>query len=319
MGTNQFTKYSSTDASAPVLTGENGKLVALMDAILHDGYGALSGAGWAITFTAANKRVYTQGAGSNGRVLRLLDDGSLTGAARDCAWRGGLSASDIDTLSGAFPDPTTQEAVGSYCVRKSKTADNVARAWKCWADKKSFIIFIFNEDVAGLPFVYAFGDQDPFYTDTYLTTIMGGNVSGAAALATTVDYCAITSAAVYTAVNKHYVPQPVSGTGGSKTLSKYVPRNVANVAALQGGANTYKNGGDGNILLEPVELADPSPANIRGRWRGVWTPMHAATNFATGDTISGAGGYSGKTFEVMKGTAYGANGLFVIETSATLS
>ena len=38
------TIYRSTDASAPVLTGEVGKLVDLLDACLVNGYGAKSAA-----------------------------------------------------------------------------------------------------------------------------------------------------------------------------------------------------------------------------------------------------------------------------------
>jgi hypothetical protein len=52
--------YRSTDASAPVLTGQVGSLTALLDAILVNGYGALTAAGWTIAQTTTNKRGYKQ-------------------------------------------------------------------------------------------------------------------------------------------------------------------------------------------------------------------------------------------------------------------
>jgi hypothetical protein len=42
---------------------------------------------------------------------------------------------------------------------------------------------------------------------------------------------------------------------------------------------------------------------------------HATTAFTDGDTFSGAGAYSGKTFLVIKGSA--SSGLYIVETSDT--
>ena len=52
------TVYRSDDASAPVITGTAGDLVMALDAILVNGYGAKSAAGWTIAYTGANKRAY---------------------------------------------------------------------------------------------------------------------------------------------------------------------------------------------------------------------------------------------------------------------
>jgi hypothetical protein len=45
--------YRSTDGSAPVLTGQAGKLTDLLDAILVNGYGSKTAAGWTI-----NQRIW---------------------------------------------------------------------------------------------------------------------------------------------------------------------------------------------------------------------------------------------------------------------
>lgn len=69
------TAYFSTDASAPTLTGTTGSLVALLDAILVNGYGAKAAAGWSIAYTGTSKRDYKQGTGSNGYYLDVDDSG----------------------------------------------------------------------------------------------------------------------------------------------------------------------------------------------------------------------------------------------------
>ena len=312
----QFTAYASTDASAPVLTGEAGKLTDLLDAVLVNGYGAKSAAGWSINQTAANKRVYLQGAGSNGFVCRVNDTGDQAGGARDAVFRGGTSATDADTLVGPFPT-TTQLADASSCIRKSATADNVARAWKCWADAKTFHLFIVTGDSTTLYMGVGFGDMDKFYTDSYSTLIWGGIASSASAR--TAEYSGgVYVAAMGTASTSYYAARSVAGTGGSEPMSKWVPR-IMTTSAHTGGPNTFKNQGDGCILLEPVEYGDTTAVNIRGRMRGLYVPLHTSTNFADGDTISGTGAYASKTFLVLKGFVSRATGMLIIETSNTLS
>ena len=66
------TVYSSTDTSAPTLNNLKGSLVALLDAVLVNGYGTQSAAGWSIAYTASSGRVYRQGTG-NQYYLRVDD------------------------------------------------------------------------------------------------------------------------------------------------------------------------------------------------------------------------------------------------------
>jgi hypothetical protein len=74
--------YKSSDASAPVLTGAVGSLVALLDACLVNGYGALAAAGWTKAFTAANKGAYKQNltGSNNASGMHLYVDDSGPGA-----------------------------------------------------------------------------------------------------------------------------------------------------------------------------------------------------------------------------------------------
>lgn len=169
------TFYQSTDASAPSLSGTAGSLITLLDAILVNGYGAKSAAGWAKTYSTTNIAVYTQGSGSNGFKLRVLDDGSVTGGAKEAMVRGCESATGHSTTTDDFP-LTTQVANNSCVWRKSDTADGTARAWKAVADS-TFIILWVNFSGSNNGDVYYFGDMQPIDggTDSYGTVLVQRN------------------------------------------------------------------------------------------------------------------------------------------------
>ncbi|MGE3907973.1 MAG: hypothetical protein AB7K36_01385, partial [Chloroflexota bacterium] len=50
--------YRSTDSGAPVLTGQAGSLLNLLDKCLVDGYGSKAAAGWSRPYTGTNKTAY---------------------------------------------------------------------------------------------------------------------------------------------------------------------------------------------------------------------------------------------------------------------
>ena len=170
----RFTVYRSTDPGAPTMTGEVGKVVALLDACLVNGYTAsitgitrvgtvatvvcgtthnlitgqsvlITGAdqadyngtfvvtvvsaavfsytvggtpvtpatgtmtykrlaaGWTKPFVGTNKAAFKQGTGANDFYVRILDDGSGTGGAKEALARGFETMSDVDTGTGDFP------------------------------------------------------------------------------------------------------------------------------------------------------------------------------------------------------------------------
>jgi hypothetical protein len=158
------TYYTSADASAPVLSGQNDALRQLLKAILVDGYGAKAAAGWTQEYSGTNKAVFRPGSGTRFR-LRILDDGSLAAAAREAVVRGAESASDVDTLTDPFP--TVALHADSACVwRKSDTADSTARSWWCVADASFFVLYVRFAGTSGD--TYFFGDVVKLYsTDAY--------------------------------------------------------------------------------------------------------------------------------------------------------
>jgi hypothetical protein len=141
--------YRSTDASAPVLTGQVGSLIALLDAVLVNGYGALSAAGWTKSFSTTNKAAYRQNAtGANNTAapmyLYVDDTGPGAGAAREARACGFETMSAITpTGTGQFPTAALSTiGVGTVVIRKSVSADAVARPWTIVANGQTIYLFM---------------------------------------------------------------------------------------------------------------------------------------------------------------------------------
>jgi hypothetical protein len=130
--------FAHDDASAPVLTGENGAETNVLDACLVNGYGAKSALGWEIHQTGTNKRGYrSTDSAATGCVLQVLDDGSAPNGARSALWRGYETMSDVDTGSNPFPT-VAQEPDNDYGSLKSQTLDSTARPWWIIGDEMFF-------------------------------------------------------------------------------------------------------------------------------------------------------------------------------------
>ena len=85
----------------------------------------------------------------------------------------------------------------------------------------------------------------------------------------------------------------------------------------------YLNPADGGLYLSPIWISDTQNTplyGIRGRLRGLWHFLHAYNSVADGDTVSGVGDLSGKTFYLLRNVIdlYGSPGVCVIETSHTV-
>jgi hypothetical protein len=324
----QFTAYSSADASAPVLSGTNGALVALLDAILVDGYGSKAAAGWTKAYSGTNKAAYRSGAGTQ-FYLRVLDDGSLTGAARDAGVRGYESMSDVDT--GTNPFPTVAQQANGLNWRKSSSADATARTWQAYADSRTLYLFVITNDTnATTQYVmYMFGD---FYsynpTDAYNCCLMGATSFSAAALnMQTVQSSDMITAALQgggsSARVGKYKARIAAGTG---TSTQFSTKGDAGLATTGGttqssallGVLAYPNTADGGLYLHPVWLMDDTtPDVVHGELRGLFQACHAISFFGNGDTFGGAGGYAGRTFGIIKQSPNA--GVYVLETSNTVN
>src|SRR5690348_12633571 len=124
--------YSSSDTGAPVLTGQAGSLIAVLDACLVNGYGTQTAAGWTKAFSGTNKADYRM-AGGNQFYLDVDDSAAQTAAGKEANVRGYEAMTALATGTNAFPT-TTQFAAPGQVIRKSATADATSRGWILVAD-----------------------------------------------------------------------------------------------------------------------------------------------------------------------------------------
>jgi hypothetical protein len=325
-----WTVYRSTDASAPVLTGEAGKLIAVLDACLVDGYGAKAAAGWTKAFADTNKAAYRQGAASDGALqayLRVLNDGSTTGGNKEALTASYESMSSVDVGANAIFNSAT-----GGTIRYSTTADTTARAWIVAADSRLFYFFSFTGDTAGYAWGAGFGDIYSYKSaDAYRAAHFHSGTANSALL----PYFGRLSG-THGATTPHgtvTLARDYLGNVGGELCQKV--GNCAFSLPESGHASSYcsfngilirPNTPDGAFVMAPVYISDYATdllPHIRGVMRGIWQGGHRTADVANGDTFSGVGDLSGKTFEIVairgvhiSSTVY--SGYLVLETSDTL-
>lgn len=320
MATSTFTIYRSTDGSAPSLTGNAGSLITVLDACLINGYGSKAAPSPAWTkpvATASNITTYKPGAGA--QMTLLVNDNapnatSLGKEAWGVGWEScaGVGAS-VGTGTGQFPTPAQLLTTGHVVIRKSSATGAAAIPWIVVADSYTFYLFAFTGDVANTYYMHAFGDiySHKSTTDTYRGIIMGRSLENdTSAAAEGFDLFSAFNAAVV----GNFLARTSGGSATSITMGKSGD-SVKGSATSYLGTCEYPNTPDNELYLSPIWVTELTP-RIRGRLRGLYQPLHAISNFTDGQTFSGSGDYSGKTFLVIK-QSRNAGAIFV-DTSATV-
>lgn len=343
--------YRSTDASAPVLTGQVGSLVALLHACLVAGYSGKSAAGWTSAFTATNKETYTNSAvDGTGFSLYVDDTGPGGGGARETRMTGFEVATAIGTGTGQFPTfAQLGIGIGATVCRKSTTADATARPWTIIADDTVFYLFIETGDQLSptAAYVFVFGDIFSYKaSDAYRCIIVGRNSenTSSAAAENFVGLLSCGNNMLGGTIAGHFMPRSYTGIGGSILVGKHT--DLMKMGNSAGGANLgttgtnglnnnsnictigyngnfsnfpYPNGPDGGLYLAPLWINHTNC--LRGYLKGLWAPMQNAP-LNHNDTFSGSGNFSGKSFVAQNTLALGTStftGQTMIETSSTWS
>lgn len=287
--------YKSTDISAPVLTGQVGALVALLDACLVTGYGSSTAAGWTKPYTATNKAVFYMGAGTPRMYLDVDDTGTME--ARVVGY-GSMSA----VATGTDPFPTAAQLSGGLFVRKSSTADATARPWLLIACERAFYLFIGAAQATyGLSSsadgACAFGAFPSYKSgDAYNCFINAGAVTGG----TGSRIGTITQIAgdTFTATSGVYVPRAYTQIGASVAAAKMVPGTVAPGTLMGGGGGAYPDPVTGGFRLARCLICEADGGGKvieRGYMPGFWGVMHNLPA-AFFDTFGGSGALAGKSF-----------------------
>lgn len=307
----------STDASAPVLTGEVNKLRLMLKACLVDGFGAFASLGWAEAFTGTDKVAFRAGAGVR-HYFRINDAGAGTGGAKEALIRGFVSMSDVDTGTDPFPsDAQSALTEDSLIARKSATADATARPWVVVADERTCYVFIKTGDNANNYLTFAFGE---FYSllpsDSYRSILIARTTENSATL--TADKLDTIAISIANSTGGHFCPRGYTALGTSVGLTKTGDAAKSNAATSTVGVVPLFNPEDGGLYLSALWLNDITTLpiqNMRGRMRGFWHYLHSAASANDLDTFSGVGDLAGKTFLTLK--LGGNGGVFIMESSNT--
>lgn len=320
----QFTIYRSTDASAPTLSGTVGSLVALLDACLVNGYGAKTAAGWVKSFSGTNKAAYRQGSGSNEFYLRVQDDGPGLGTAKEARITGYEAMTTVDAGTGPFPNTTLGVAsTAMFVARKSATADATARAWIVVADARTVYVRVLAGDAASMYCGFSFGE---FYSlvnsDGFRCFIQGRPTENSGT--SSVDRSGAITTGVTTSLTGTCLARGHSGLGGpvAPAFSGDSAKG-SSLGTITLGSIPFTNPSDGGLYLSQLWISDPTTApiyGIRGRLRGLWHFLHPYASVADGDTVTGVGSLSGRTFLFLKAVTdqTGNQGIMTVETSDTL-
>jgi hypothetical protein len=332
------TVYRSTDASAPVLTGQVGSLIALLDAVLVNGYGAKSAAGWTKPYTGTNLAAFrnstTDGTGS---YLRVDNSSASYGGVYV---HGFTAMTDISTGTGGFPVGNT--ATNNYEVWPvSLTVNSTARPWVIIADAFRFHLFIqsgYYKTVATEWEHAYFGDILSYKpADTMRALLVGSYVA-------TNNLAAIcpstrTSATYHgshlrlchlpyqdtAGATGQFMSNTGHGDGSNPGREVAMPGNVLGALSPIGmtvtaglhhspafGASAFVCGNsaglvyplvaNSGLVMVPLYLYDGQVATGRcASLRGTWPGVLAPLHnnaLTNNDTFSGSGDFAGRTFEV---------------------
>lgn len=344
--------YKSTDGSAPTLTGQVGTLVTVLDAILVNGYGSQTAAGWTKPYSGTNKAAYrnSTAAGNTGMYLNVDDSAAGTGGAKEAHMTGYQTMSALATGTGQFPTSSQlnigASPAGSVVLRKSTTADSTARAWWCIADATCFYFFAETGDQTNPTGCCSFFFGDIFSyasSDPYKCMIIGRNNQNSGAFTQEAFdwFTNTTSGGLDDTIAGHFMASTQAGIGTSLAVGKHSDAlKMGSVSTTPPSSGTsasgssvsgfsdvsvsnfgYPNATDGGMYIAPVWVHHQR--GVRGYMKGLWMPCQFQP-LNHGDTVSGTGAMAGKTFQAIYilGANVGSSvntGLVLIETSDTWS
>lgn len=321
-----FTYYNSADSGSPVLTGDSGSLIDLLDACLVNGYASKTAVGWTkpiANSTNPHAGCWKQPSGS--KFILYVNDSApnlaSTSGTRE-AWATGWETisnitTPVGTGSGQFPLPAQQLTTGHVMVRKSNTNTSVRREWVMYADDRTFYLFTATGDIASTYTGLFFGDFYSLKTDSsdvYKCMIHSRYTE--ASSTSTGDLVDEQNAINNNAANGFFTARTVGGAGGSIITNKIMCfYGFAGNSPLAGTIQT-PNSADNSLYITPLYVSEAGSNILRGRLRGMYGLWHTVASFGDGQTFSGGNEYAGKTFQIVK---QGYNvGMWAIEISNTV-
>lgn len=302
--------YRWDDDSAPTLSASAGSLIALLDAVLVNGYGTKVAAGWTKAYAGTNTAGYTN-AGSGCGVLV-----AHTATATTARFYGYESITSEGVVTGPFP--TEAQLSGGLYSLLSSTADATARPWVVVASESYFYLWVgYNvTTTVGLattlicPIIFAGDIISRTPGDAYHFAVIGN-----AQASSTYSYFA-SVATILGTLTGHYIARPYTQTGASEQFGKAMMQNTLVQTVMGASGTTYPDPISGGMTLSPVYVG---VANLwRGIMPGLWAPLHSLPG-SPGDTFTGgAGELNGKTFLLLDAGGVSTRGRVALEISDTV-
>ena len=297
--------YTATDPGAPQLTGQAGSLLAVLDAVLVNGYGAgvnaKAAAGWTIAFSAGNVRAYRNNPLTGTGTYLRVDDAGTVGSARVAHLRAGRNMTGLDTFDD--PTPTVAQQASGVTWAKSATLDAVTRDWVIVATDTWFYFFACSANARWVrsEMVPNFaGDLDsPRPDDLYNFYLTVGCTSSYAGASGATMSQALRTDGVATAARSAfgYVMRGVGLTSGAveASLMNQLGRDVtASAVASDGFAYPYPL--DGGLWMQRL-LVISGALQPRGWMPCIYGPNHLRP--LTDMALEGAlAGWPGRSFLV---------------------
>ncbi len=293
------TRYSALDASAPVLDGQHGTLVNVLDGCLASGYGALAAAGWTIPYFDTNKSVFRSANTGNEFYYRIDDNiSSFDNLAQIDGYE---TMSDVDTGTGKFP--TLTQALNDAWLAKSNVISSAARDWLVIANEHMCYLIINTANSLGFTTaqLYAFGDATSLSGSDAFLSVVAASITKTAALGNIPFENGFT---VDSVSDRVFGTRSFTQIGAGVKLGYHWDSSKDGVQ--------YPNPVDGSLLMGRVYITEPDV--VRGYFPGLWHLSPDAASFNHNDTFSGTGTLAGKTFEIIR---CNGNHAYAIETSNT--
>lgn len=306
------TIYRSDDTSAPTINGTTSALRVALNAILVNGYGSKTAAGWTKAYEDAGNHLVAYKNAGLGRYLRVDDS-----QTRVIDVRGYRTMSAISTGTDIFPSPSA--TAGKF--RKSVTADSTARPWICLANERHFFLIVFGNQTTigsfdGGDSHLAFGELESQLLGDKFTTFIDS--------ATDTSTTSTIAGLGRQVLNANANSSPSLYAEGSPAqsiapLSTLIPYSIVPFSETISGGTAlpaYPDPSTGKLLIARMtaRMGYPSGTSpvVRGYFPGLWMLCHPTSGLTSLDTFSGSGSLASRTFLIVK---TGAGGV-VFETTA---
>ncbi len=315
-----LTIYRSTDSGAPSLTYAAGSFIAMLDACLRTGYGSKAGAGWTKPYTGANIAVFRQGAGGNGRYIRVWNARTGDDPATYCMTANVRGYEDMTAVSaGTNPFPTaTQSNSNGLLVRVAYSSPSYPTGWIVRATSNWFDVLVFTG------FASPRGANSAPVADSYLSfgafpSLKSGDTYNDFILAEANNSYYYYPYVGFSSTHLVYVSRNDLGVVGAKAAVLVPLSNCSESTMGNGSPSYFPYPNRVNNSVDLFQYALYSEGYFRGVLPGVWGSAHGVTAIGLGNTFSGIAPVAGRTFEVITASVATTDIGMILETSDTFT